>query len=161
MHAFAPSQVNFNPRSPHGERRGCSTTKSRGLLFQSTLPARGATRRQGVTVVWTLFQSTLPARGATRSGASSSPHAIYFNPRSPHGERLKEFYAEDKGDGISIHAPRTGSDRVGVAPQVHVHISIHAPRTGSDTVLVVSHRGGLNFNPRSPHGERPLHQNRL
>ena len=58
------------------------------ILFQSTLPARGATvRRQGVTVVWTLFQSTLPARGATSLQNSQVISVIYFNPRSPHGER--------------------------------------------------------------------------
>ena len=40
----------------------------------------------------------------------------------------------DSGELISIHAPRTGSDRP--APHYRttcVEISIHAPRTGSDT----------------------------
>ena len=34
-------------------------------------------------------------------------------------------------------------------------ISIHAPRTGSDNFSADSAGGGCNFNPRSPHGERP------
>ena len=34
------------------------------------------------------FQSTLPARGATRQEARHSGAPHYFNPRSPHGERL-------------------------------------------------------------------------
>ena len=34
-------------------------------------------------------------------------------------------------------------------------ISIHAPRTGSDFPLVVVDRMLADFNPRSPHGERP------
>ena len=34
-------------------------------------------------------------------------------------------------------------------------ISIHAPRTGSDYVLRIDFRVTHNFNPRSPHGERP------
>ena len=82
-------------------------------------------------------------------------------------------------DGISIHAPRTGSDRLagaGIANfgtfqstlpargatvpvtgrrQISFFISIHAPRTGSD---LRSRRWNLHagdFNPRSPHGERP------
>ena len=33
------------------------------------------------------FQSTLPARGATRDAAESGNHPGDFNPRSPHGER--------------------------------------------------------------------------
>ena len=43
-------------------------------------PPAGCARREA-------FQSTLPARGATRSGASLPAHKRYFNPRSPHGER--------------------------------------------------------------------------
>ena len=33
----------FNPRSPHGERHCEYLTKDLEMLFQSTLPARGAT----------------------------------------------------------------------------------------------------------------------
>ena len=56
-----------------------------------------------------LFQSTLPARGATI---------------------LHEIRGNDRG--ISIHAPREGSDSgVGAAKQL-AKISIHAPREGSD-----------------------------
>ena len=58
------------------------------VLFQSTLPARGATNAQGVTTRADLFQSTLPARGATCVCCWS---VLYC--------------------AISIHAPREGSDR--------------------------------------------------
>ena len=34
---------NFNPRSPHGERPGWGASAGLQCLFQSTLPARGAT----------------------------------------------------------------------------------------------------------------------
>ena len=34
------------------------------------------------------FQPTLPARGATYFSAEWYTLSIYFNPRSPHGERL-------------------------------------------------------------------------
>ena len=34
-------------------------------------------------------------------------------------------------------------------------ISIHAPRTGSDASVFFVGRGDYDFNPRSPHGERP------
>ncbi len=36
---------NFNPRSPYGERRLLRLTETPSLLFQSTLPVRGATRK--------------------------------------------------------------------------------------------------------------------
>ena len=38
-------QRHFNPRSPHGERRSAGERISHFPPFQSTLPARGATRR--------------------------------------------------------------------------------------------------------------------
>ena len=59
---------NFNPRSPHGERRHARHRLTPCSQFQSTLPARGATRQE-----------------ARRSGAPR-----YFNPRSPHGERQRK-----------------------------------------------------------------------
>ena len=79
---------NFNPRSPHGERRKRAIFKRRTLrisihaprtgsdglwlsyrtsylTFQSTLPARGATLFLFIVSYALKFQSTLPARGAT------------------------------------------------------------------------------------------------
>ena len=34
--------------------------------------------------------------------------------------------------GISIHAPRVGSDCTGAGHELTIQISIHAPRVGSD-----------------------------
>ena len=103
----------FNPRSPHGERPGWSILSAIISVFQSTLPARGATFNQSPFAVHASFQSTLPARGATRR----------------HRRHIATYT-------ISIHAPRTGSDGADV-------------RRGGQ---------GQHFNPRSPHGERPLTQ---
>ena len=123
----------FNPRSPHGERP-FKRLKVRPLdLFQSTLPARGATGRLNPLIEdGGKFQSTLPARGATKQVKSEantmiiSIHAprtgsdiarppkvqnfLHFNPRSPHGERRSVAALQWRELRISIHAPRTGSD---------------------------------------------------
>ena len=56
---------------------------------------------------------------------------------------------------ISIHAPRTGSDLPLRKALTGKHISIHAPRTGSDYLAEKRLTSRLDFNPRSPHGERP------
>ena len=66
----ASARRDFNPRSPHGERRTQVMTTSSSLTFQSTLPARGATMKQERASRICLFQSTLPARGATVSSNS-------------------------------------------------------------------------------------------
>ena len=55
----------FNPRSPHGERLMPRCPYCDGEIFQSTLPARGATRKGNEQADNHRFQSTLPARGAT------------------------------------------------------------------------------------------------
>ena len=55
---------------------------------------------------------------------------------------------------ISIHAPRTGSDDGDEANYAVGYISIHAPRTGSDSHDFSPFSGRAHFNPRSPHGER-------
>ena len=64
--AHFSARYNFNPRSPHGERRWQKLRLRRRRRFQSTLPARGATCKPCTTKsTCTRFQSTLPARGAT------------------------------------------------------------------------------------------------
>ena len=55
---------------------------------------------------------------------------------------------------ISIHAPRTGSDAVMALAGKRGEISIHAPRTGSDPAPPFALLQASHFNPRSPHGER-------
>ena len=125
------------------------------LLFQPTLPARGATRRSRTTESSSIisthaprtgsdtiqilqitlpvaFQPTLPARGATRWLCALLGTAADFNPRSPHGERPWRCWLRQPTPGISTHAPRTGSDGESVPASAQ-------PR---------------HFNPRSPHGER-------
>ena len=91
-----------------GATRHAEKTREQNV-FQSTLPAWGATMGIVATMLIMVFQSTLPAWGATheieKGGRiiSISIHAprmgsdlravtwkgcyIYFNPRSPHGER--------------------------------------------------------------------------
>ena len=144
----------FNPRSPHGERPMRWNSSCIIARFQSTLPARGATPANARNPGAQGFQSTLPARGATCRG----------------GFHLPLLH-------ISIHAPRTGSDKRSVfvpcavanfnprsphgerrsrdgAPVLTKGISIHAPRTGSDKNIAILNKNSYDFNPRSPHGER-------
>ena len=168
--------LNFNPRSPRGERRTVSCSPDNLGEFQSTLPARGATSGSRFSSSDTRFQSTLPARGATACsdrtsaicsfqstlparGATTSHRppacASDFNPRSPRGERLKALELLGAGVGISIHAPREGSDSGFLQFNLDFCISIHAPREGSDTTVFCSCGPHSHFNPRSPRGERP------
>ena len=131
---LAPSRTqsnDFNPRSPHGERLRLHQRRRFQLLFQSTLPARGATGHWVLTASTKQFQSTLPARGATAGGCNNPRLAHDFNPRSPHGER--RFQIKQRA------SPRNFNPR-----------SPHGERQVSNQAR---HLTG-HFNPRSPHGER-------
>ena len=78
------------------------------------------------------FQSTLPARGATRGTVSCGCNRI-----------------------ISIHAPRTGSDKARAqAPSPVRTFQSTLPARGATLTLDVRVAGNEHFNPRSPHGER-------
>ena len=149
-------KCDFNPRSPHGERRDSKSFASRVWNISIHAPRTGSDAatarnvddgvisihapRTGSDVINKIransavqFQSTLPARGATFLPLPALARATHFNPRSPHGERPASPPPRLQPKLISIHAPRTGSD--GFFRCRHwqgQHISIHAPRTGSD-----------------------------
>ena len=126
------------------------------LQFQSTLPLRGATYFGRFVKVFLAFQSTLPLRGATVGVRAKESKRRNFNPRSPYGERLGAGTKIRIVGVISIHAPLTGSDVwLLLIIAVFALISIHAPLTGSDLPGYVSPWSPMDFNPRSPYGERP------
>ena len=123
----------FYPRSPRGERQATLRTGYDPVIFLSTLPAWGATRPLAV-------QPHLKMHFYPRSPRGERPHIIIifaglenFYPRSPRGERRD--------------AQRTYYARPG--------ISIHAPRVGSDWMTFGTLPTRLYFYPRSPRGERP------
>ena len=62
---------------------------------------------------------------------------------------------------ISIHAPLAGSDPAAYHQEPSPSISIHAPLAGSDTYRTQILGSLVNFNPRSPRGERPLITERI
>ena len=122
------------------------------------------------------FQSTLPARGATKSADAAGMPSMHFNPRSLHGERLTIIWTSCLGLSFQSTLPARGATADEDAEQYCLRISIHAPCTGSDwtSCLGLSEkrfqstlpaRGAtsfsatgfpsvVNFNPRSLHGER-------
>ena len=78
---------NFNPRSPHGERRDSVSRRRTLRVFQSTLPARGATKPYFVYQNHVVISIHAPRTGSDAIAERETSVAT-----------------------ISIHAPRTGSD---------------------------------------------------
>ena len=155
-------QQDFNPRSPHGERPGPHSTNKNAISFQSTLPARGATQgrrraREGLQIsihaprtgsdrflsvassTTGAFQSTLPARGATSDRWQMYHNCQAFQSTLPARGATPPKHGSTRIPGISIHAPRTGSDRDWKrGAENPERISIHAPRTGSDDISAIA-----------------------
>ena len=80
--------VDFNPRSPWGERLCGSAPMVLFGIFQSTLPVGGATRMIAFADPNTGISIHAPRGGSDLTPLIPVPWTIYFNPRSPWGERL-------------------------------------------------------------------------
>ena len=81
--------INFNPRSPCGERPVIETDKTEISAISIHAPRAGSDLPRPVCGISPLtFQSTLPVRGATGQSYGTSSTPTDFNPRSPCGERL-------------------------------------------------------------------------
>ena len=80
----------------------------------------------------------------------------YFNPRSPDGERRRQPRRQPRPLGISIHAPRMGSDcsRCPRPPSAG-YFNPRSPDGERRGCVWATNRRSWHFNPRSPDGERP------
>ena len=177
----APSEVtrtDFNPRSPRGERHGKGDREAQDGEFQSTLPARGATRDiarqdtvQGISI-------HAPREGSDCWHLSPAERSkANFNPRSPRGERptrlalarsMSPFQSTLPARGATVHDARQPPPGLYFNPRsprgerldiiayqpAPLGISIHAPREGSDQLPCRMAQADRDFNPRSPRGER-------
>ena len=123
-------------------------------VFQSTLPAWGETRRRGDPEGRETISIHSPRMGRDGQRHCWRTGILYFNPLSPHGERLFP-YSQDAllllfqstlpawGETawcesrcwivcISIHSPRMGRDTCLIIQLAYMFISIHSPRMGRD-----------------------------
>ena len=154
-----PLNHDFNPRSPHGERRGHDGRGGSRGGFQSTLPARGATTSASQRVQAASYFNPRSPHGERRASVWArryftanfnprSPHGerrfsassivsrrAYFNPRSPHGER-RTCSTPWSGSATEFQSTLPARGATGSASAIienFQNISIHAPRTGSDS----------------------------
>ena len=148
------SCADFNPRSPHGERLTSRCKMAGRCEFQSTLPARGATAALSAVFSGVSISIHAPRTGSDPQIAAKFHRKLYFNPRSPHGERPSRRTSTRKQFLFQSTLPARGATKEATAVYINEEISIHAPRTGSDAKLSLLATFLPDFNPRSPHGER-------
>ena len=167
--------------SIHAPHAGCDQSCSyvaRYVVFQSTHPMRGATKRSqffqrrrldfnprtpcgvrpaklGKQTHSYQFQSTHPMRGATICCEKTVWCFTYFNPRTPCGVRQQQALQSAQMTAISIHAPHAGCDAscraffIGLPRFQSTH-----PMRGATPRLPFPRVHRRYFNPRTPCGVR-------
>ena len=147
----------FNPRSPHGERQRFPCKTARFLCISIHAPRTGSDPAASRAASRQQFQSTLPARGATKSLVLLTFDKRRFQSTLP-ARGATSFPTPGLSDAaISIHAPRTGSDQSGGAGKKSRHaFQSTLPARGATLGRESVRAFRLHFNPRSPHGERLL-----
>ena len=156
-HAFGTA-IQLGDISTHAPRTGSDSAASVSTfasnVFQPTLPARGATLSTKCSRPDSLISTHAPRTGSDRYHFFRRLSNVISTHAPRTGSDARDFGHLDF-DAISTHAPRTGSDARDFGHLDFDAISTHAPRTGSDAFRGVRGPGRRDFNPRSPHGERP------
>ena len=150
----------FNPRPPRGERLALPSYTGPNRVFQSTPPARGATRLRRPSVGCAFSFNPRPPRGERRCDYLALGCATQcFNPRPPRGERRflcmivthpELFQSTPPARGATSNTnqpthtkefqstpPARGATKAHYSLRLDAPVSIHAPREGSDLHLLV------------------------
>ena len=122
--------------------------------FQSTLPAKGATGRDGHETRVKQHISIHAPREGSDGLFNGRVRDVVISIHAPREGSDKCTRDSNFTGMISIHAPREGSDLRQAGRGGWQPISIHAPREGSDTRQRPRIRWTAHFNPRSPRRER-------
>ena len=124
--------VNFNPRTPRGVRQQHFCSEPGCGEFQSTHPARGATRWLNFIFLTLAISIHAPREGCDPAGGRGM-----------------------SGSGISIHAPREGCDcGLGVIFAEGTNFNPRTPRGVRRPRAIRLCRPLIYFNPRTPRGVR-------
>ena len=115
---------------------GFNSMSSVSILFQSTLPVRGATQIRFIHILIQRFQSTLPVRGATDSYITRNVYSLLFQSTLPVRGATRIVYCVIIGRMIfqSTLPVRGATICLGI-DIFFILISIHAPREGSDLMI--------------------------
>ncbi len=153
--SYSTPSIDFNPRSPCGERLGRWTRYTATKKISIHVPRVGndaINLRQLTQVQISIHVPRVgndPGLFAYLLRRQISIHV----PRA--GNDLLLAHIPALWIAISIHVPRVGNDAINLRQLTQVQISIHVPRVGNDDFAFAFCFLLTNFNPRSPCGERP------
>ena len=121
----------FNPRSPCGERLYGQRDSDPFARFQSTVPVWGASKLVGNLLATVLFQSTLPVWGATKLVCNLLATVLFQSTLPVWGATMYSRQAAT-WTGFQSTLPVWGATLITIRSHGTHGISIHAPRVGSD-----------------------------
>ena len=122
----------FNPRSPCGERLFFGGKNMYKSIFQSTLPVWGATQTGTFSPCHAQISIHAPRVGSDVEQRAQGCLCNDFNPRSPCGERPIRGYGHTVPRIFQSTLPVWGATQDPRCAAGQLGISIHAPRVGSD-----------------------------
>ena len=124
-------------------------------VFQSTLPARGATLLLFVHHLYRVISIHAPRTGSDTAQHPDTPAEGTFQSTLPaRGATASRRQSRQSRQQFQSTLPARGATMRWNSSCIMARISIHAPRTGSDVSVWARRYWTANFNPRSPHGER-------
>ncbi|EQW45440.1 hypothetical protein HMPREF9017_01561 [Parascardovia denticolens F0305] len=144
----------FNPRSPCGERPRPTRGRSPSLGISIHAPLAGSDGSPLVSCRSTDDFNPRSPCGERPSWIPATHPAAHFNPRSPCGERRISISLVRMVIKFQSTLPLRGATGLPDGRLLAGGISIHAPLAGSDLPCLIKQGWRLDFNPRSPCGER-------
>ena len=123
--------INFNPRSPHGERLLSGEGAHDHQNFNPRSPHGERPQDLKVTLPIVYFNPRSP-HGERPQGLCLIDPTDDFNPRSPHGERHPQSLDVWHLSQFQSTLPAWGATTAHDDWSEVMYISIHAPRMGSD-----------------------------
>ena len=143
----------FDPRSPCGERQSNHRVSQPPKTFRSTLPLRGATVEAPAVAVLAVISIHAPLAGSDLVMSKQNYMHVYFDPRSPCGERPM---CESKGRFSYDFDPRSpcGERRDFVRRLPDIRYFDPRSPCGERRLPGRVQRIRRHFDPRSPCGER-------
>ena len=147
-------RTHFNPRSPHGERPVRTQVLDSKKTISTHAPRTGSDPIRFINSTDGIISTHAPRTGSDDATPSLTAPCSNFNPRSPHGERLSVKRRWLSAWHFNPRSPHGERRCPRLREKGKLWISTHAPRTGSDFLGMYTACAAYHFNPRSPHGER-------
>ena len=144
----------FNPRTPHGVRPSSLHEVLSEVPISIHAPLTGCDLSR-VGIDYRIDISIhAPLTGCDVTVNICGKYVNNFNPRTPHGVRLKAMAGGLSHAIFQSTHPSRGATDAKWCISMYCLISIHAPLTGCDCHPSGTPEKSFYFNPRTPHGVR-------